>query len=116
MKITLPYPPTGNLYWRIWHGRPVTSPDARRYKQGVKLRALTEGLRKPLGCPVVASLTFYRPRKTGDLDNALKVILDALNGIAWEDDSQIVEIHARREDDKSRPRVEVHVEAERETP
>ncbi len=28
----------------------------------------------------------------GDLDNYIKTILDALNGIAWRDDSQVVKI------------------------
>ena len=32
-------------------------------------------------------------------------MLDALNGIVYLDDSQVVEIHAFREDDKENPRV-----------
>jgi len=28
----------------------------------------------------------------GDLDNYIKTILDALNGVAWKDDSQVVKI------------------------
>jgi Holliday junction resolvase RusA-like endonuclease len=55
-------------------------------------------------------LVVYRPRKAGDLSNRIKVLEDALNGIAWIDDKQIVEIHARREDDASNPRVEVRIE------
>jgi Holliday junction resolvase RusA-like endonuclease len=31
-----------------------------------------------------------------DIDNLLKSILDALNKIAWKDDSQIVELHATK--------------------
>ena len=32
----------------------------------------------------------------GDLDNYVKLVSDALNGTAWKDDKQVVEIHARR--------------------
>lgn len=110
MRLTLPYPPSSNRYWRTVNGRPIVSAEARLYKQGVRLRALSEGHRKPLACPVVLSLVVYRPRKAGDLSNRIKVLEDALAGIAYENDSQVVEIHARREDDKTNPRVEVRIE------
>ncbi len=111
MKLTLPVPPSLNAYWKPngFGGIRVTD-EGKAYKQGVKLRALTEGLRKPLACPVVVSMTVYRAAKRGDLDNFQKCLLDSLNGVAWVDDSQIVEIHARREDDKLNPRVEVRIE------
>lgn len=35
-----------------------------------------------------------RPTTRPDLDNYIKGVLDALNGITWEDDSQIVELTA----------------------
>ena len=34
--------------------------------------------------------------RPGDLDNIIKSIQDGLNGIAWKDDCQVVEIHAKR--------------------
>ena len=37
-----------------------------------------------------------RPIKKPDIDNTLKVILDALNGIAYEDDRQVVEVRCRK--------------------
>jgi Holliday junction resolvase RusA-like endonuclease len=43
------------------------------------------------------------------LDNTAKAVLDALRGQAFEDDSQVVELHMFRGDDKERPRCEVEV-------
>ena len=63
----------------------------------------------PIAGPVVVSMDYYRPRRTGDLDNNFKCLLDCLQGAAYLNDSQIVEIHARRFDDKLNPRVEVTV-------
>lgn len=114
MKITLPYPPSGNLYWRHVGTRVVKSADARNYQQGVKLRwlsARTPGVpSNPPSYPVVVSVALFRPYRRGDLDNSLKVLLDALKGIAFVDDSQVVELHARRYEDKANPRAEVTVE------
>lgn len=49
--------------------------------------------------PVVATIDFYRKRKPtsrSDIDNMIKAILDSCNGIVFEDDSQVVEIHCRK--------------------
>jgi crossover junction endodeoxyribonuclease RusA len=111
MRLTLPFPPTGNLYWRHARGRTYVSDEARRYRTGVKLRALTAGLRNPLEGPVCVSVAIYRPAKRGDLDNSLKVLLDSLRGVAFVDDSQVEELHAMRFEDKANPRAVVTVEA-----
>lgn len=48
------------------------------------------------------------PTKKPDLDNVAKIILDALNGIAYKDDSQVVRLHIEKEyADDDKPRVEV---------
>lgn len=39
---------------------------------------------------------FYADRRRRDLDGHLKLLLDALNGIVWVDDSQILEINIRK--------------------
>jgi crossover junction endodeoxyribonuclease RusA len=109
VKLVLPYPPSANVYWRIWRGRPCVSAEARDYKRRVLLMGLTLKLR-PLEGPVSLALTIYRPRPAGDLSNRIKVLEDALQGVAFEDDDQVEVIHALRLDDAANPRAEVTVE------
>ncbi|RKG97010.1 RusA family crossover junction endodeoxyribonuclease, partial [Corallococcus sp. CA047B] len=113
VHLVLPYPPSANTYWRAAKGRGlVPSREALAYKAAVaRVAALAQV--KPLAGPVRLTLTVYRPRRTGDLDNTLKVLNDALNGLAWLDDEQVVSIHAERADDKAAPRVELVASAER---
>ena len=51
-----------------------------------------------------------RPSKKPDIDNVIKLIADSLNGIAYKDDTQIVEIEAIKYYSDN-PRVEVTIEA-----
>lgn len=85
------------------------SNEARRYKA-----ALAAMRRQMLDGPVMVTLDWYRSRKAGDLDKRIGVLLDALQGVAYHNDSQIVELRARRYDDKRNPRVEVTVSAHNE--
>lgn len=109
MIFTLPYPPSANRYWRNFRGRMVVSSEARQYKNAVRLLAKSKGFSKPYECSVSVSMEVFRPRRIGDLDNTIKVTLDALQGIAYVDDSQVTAIHAHRNDDKENPRVVVTV-------
>lgn len=89
----------------------MLSAEARAYKKLVSQSLFVQGFRKEdaLKGPVRVCMSIYRPRKKGDLDNTLKALFDSLKGISYEDDSQIVEIHAKRFDDKDRPRVEINI-------
>lgn len=100
----LPYPPSANKYWRNVNGRMVVSEAARNYKTTVGLM-VRRGMKQPLAGEVKVNVAVYRPRKSGDLDNSLKILLDSLKGTAYIDDDQVVEIHAMRGDDKNNPRV-----------
>lgn len=108
MRITLDFPPSANTYWRHDRGVIHRSTEANNYREYVSLICATAGM-TPLSGDVAIELAFFRPRKSGDLDNRLKVILDALAGYAYHNDSQIVEIHAFRYDDKLYPGVRVCV-------
>lgn len=38
----------------------------------------------------------FKSSLRGDIDNYAKSVLDALNGVAWEDDKQIIELTVRK--------------------
>lgn len=108
MKVTLPYPPSANRYWRTFRGHTVLSAEAKAYKKQVAAILSAAGW-QPASGDVAYTAHVYRPLKSGDLDNRLKVLGDALTGYAWVDDKQVVELHAYRHDDKANPRVEVAI-------
>jgi crossover junction endodeoxyribonuclease RusA len=106
ITLMLPYPISANVYWRttVVRGRVMTyvSPAAKLYKSDAGWLAKSLGV-KVLEGDVSVSYVLY-PKLTAadvaskvrvDLDNALKVLGDALNGVAWIDDKQIVDLHAR---------------------
>ncbi len=115
MKLTLPEAPAANRFYRKWQGRMVMGPVGRAYK--LEVAAIARGWLRTddplytLGVPLTVSVSWYRGRRSGDLDGRLKVLLDALQGTVYENDSQIVQLHAFRYEDKAHPRMEVTVEA-----
>lgn len=108
IKLILPYPPSvNNLYFNRW-GKRVLSDAGRKFKSDIAILAKRQGAKILLGD---LSVTFrvFRPKKTGDLDNRLKISQDALEGLCFEDDKQIIKIHAFRFDDKDNPRIEIDI-------
>lgn len=89
----------------------VTSREAREYKAYVASRKWTTTVGGIFPAPqrVAVRFVWYRSRRSGDLDKRIGVLLDALQGVLYDNDSQITEIHARREDDRECPRVEVTI-------
>lgn len=106
LHLTFDYPPSSNRYWTLARGRLIVSAKAKAYKRSIANTYFGRDLFEDL---LSIQITVYRPQKRGDLDNTLKVLLDAMNGVIWKDDSQIVEIHLIRHEDKHHPRAEVIV-------
>ena len=70
-----------------------TPRESREYEQRVAWEAKAAGAR-PVDGPVgVRIICVTSRRNRPDLDNAAKSILDGLNGVAYADDSQVVELH-----------------------
>ena len=94
--VTLPAPPSANRYWRNVKGRMVKSKEARAYAGNIW--TMMAGRFTAANYPVAVEIRWARRKRMGDLDNRLKVVLDALRGRAWLDDKQIEELHAYRTD------------------
>lgn len=56
-------------------------------------------------------LVLYFDRASADSDNPLKVIKDALQGVLWDNDNQVLQDHTRKEIDKAAPRFVATVRA-----
>ncbi|MCY1167107.1 Endodeoxyribonuclease RusA [compost metagenome] len=130
--LTLPYPLSSNKYWRPVHiGNHITivpTKDAKEYKSLVGWTAKAAGVLAPLQGRVSIDIQLFpsRPQdylkrmKTDpmhwddtvrciDLDNANKVLLDALKGVAIVDDSWVRSITSERMEPDGEARVIVSV-------
>ena len=86
-----------------------TPTETKEYEKLVGWLAKSAGCR-PTDKPVIVSLDIYTRRKM-DLDNVAKSILDGLNGVAYEDDDQVVELHIwkHKVNGKEEERVEIAI-------
>ena len=136
VTLILPYPVSANRYWRTYipkgfrKAMTVVSNEAQKYKLAVQRIAMEAGIGNPVEGRIAVSYTLYprRPKdwfkrmmrdldhwddtvQCIDLDNAQKVMFDALKGIAFVDDDMIFRINGQRaEPDEMGPRVEVRIE------
>jgi crossover junction endodeoxyribonuclease RusA len=132
--VTLPWPVSANIYWRtrVVKGVAMTyvSGDAKAFKADVLRLMRASGCREPITGRVAVAMTLYphrpldwqkRQRKLGeawddgvrsiDLDNAIKVTLDAMKGIAFEDDAWVRRIIAERAEPDGEARLVVTITA-----
>lgn len=117
MKLILPYPVSANRYWRSFayidrqtkKPRSVTAPsdDAKAFKLECAWIAKAAGCRPITGAVELHITLVPANRVCMDLDNALKVVIDALKGIVYEDDAQIYKIVAERLAPDGKARLEV---------
>lgn len=87
------------------YGKAYIPAKENRFRENIKLLAKSQFKSRPLTEALKVTLVFDFEKgpysrmkkyvvKRPDIDNLSKSIFDSLNKIVWEDDSQIVEVHA----------------------
>jgi Holliday junction resolvase RusA-like endonuclease len=78
-------------------GRGHTYNPQKKLKERVRWEIRTLWPAEPLTGDVGINLIFQVGKKNKDLDNMVKFILDAMEGIVFKNDRQVSEIYARKE-------------------
>lgn len=97
----LPYPVGSNRVWRQAGGKVIPNPKAVAWKRQAAESARLAGIQIITGPVEIHCRLHPRLNKDGtpsktrlDCDAPLKLLLDALNGVAYADDKQIIRIVA----------------------
>lgn len=116
-RLVLPLPPSVNSAYRnISINRRVRTPATQQYMNAAGWAA-TAWARKagwtlsPKGQKVVLRLWYWWPDKARrDTHNREKVLLDALEGVLYEDDCNVLVQEQDYQIDRANPRVEIELE------
>jgi len=99
-QVTLPYPPSTNVYYRNYNGVTVLSAKAKLFKRDVFVAVHRLGFPPKLTGRLAIMLELHPPTKRNtDLDNRIKATQDALQDAGvFIDDSQVDDLRiVRRE-------------------
>lgn len=93
---------------RLYGGRRYLTAEAKVNKEALGWEARVEWRGKPLTGPVALDIALWWPdSRNRDIDG-VKGLLDAMTGILYEDDAQIVELRIRKGIDRTMPRIEIY--------
>lgn len=97
-----------NRAYRGGRGRFFMAPEAVAFKERVMLAArLAMRGAKMLDGAVAVSVEFFYPSERPDIDGPVKLILDSLQGIVFENDRQVRLLWVTKESDKKNPRTKI---------
>ena len=109
LRLVIPGTPIPLGRHRTGKGRTYLPARSRAYRTLIQTCWMASGRPSLGGLPFACSMRFYGLRANADLDNAIKAIMDSLNGLAFADDRQLVCIAGahRLPADADGPRCEV---------
>ena len=101
--------PLNSLY-RCVRSRNILSKKGREVKSALEWEIRSQVNFEPLrGTVELNILLYFGDKRKRDIDAYLKVLLDGMNSIVYEDDSQIEGMHVYKLYDKENPRVIIQV-------
>ena len=108
IRLRLPSPPSTNRNWRVTKlGKVYKDPEVVKYQKIVAAYAMASRVVPILSGDITVSLTWHRQRKSGDVDNRLKALLDSFTGVCYKDDAQVKRIVIERRDGEQEAGVDV---------
>lgn len=102
-------PVSVNQRYTIARGRNILSNKYRDAKEAMQWEAKSQWQGEPLTDDVTLNVYLHLDTKRPDIDGYLKIILDSLDGIAYEDDRQVHELSVIKLHNKKHPHIEVQV-------
>jgi Holliday junction resolvase RusA-like endonuclease len=112
LRYTLEGRPTSWKRTNTWQGRRITGRDMKRAQDAHRWAATAARPKAwALDAEMALEVSAYMPnaRSAPDADNVLKLVADALQGIAYANDRQLVRVVCERHIDRENPRTEVVV-------
>lgn len=100
VEFELLIPPQPKGRHRTGRGHTYTPAKTVAYEAAVKqawLKVCPGVPEWPMDAWISAEIAFAVARSSQDLDNLAKAVLDALNGVAYKDDSQVIDLTLRKE-------------------
>lgn len=101
LSVTLAYPPSTNRLVRVGKGGAYKPKEVIAWTKDAVARLVAAGAKLLVGDVAVAVALHPKATKQGlayarriDLDNAIKGALDACQGVVFENDQQVVRLHA----------------------
>ena len=110
IRLFVPGDPVPKQSFRYSRTGGYTDPRVTAWQSAIQYHAEKENItltKKPVK---VRLLFLLKDRRRRDLDNLSKAVLDALNGMAWKDDTQVTDLHIQKVITRETPGVWIEIE------
>ena len=110
-QIVIKTPPVPvNQKYTISRGKNILTSRYRDAKEAIAWEAKSQWRGEPLEGEVCLNIVqYFGDNRKRDIDAFLKILLDALSGVLYQDDSQITELNVVKEIDLTNPRVIISI-------